>query len=67
MQEEGYSVALDGRVVTIWSAPNFCYRLRNAGAIMSVDVQNAQEFTPFEAVLDEERPLLQKGAVNYFF
>jgi serine/threonine-protein phosphatase 2A catalytic subunit len=34
---EGYMEAHDGNVVTIFSAPNYCYRCGNQAAIMEVD------------------------------
>lgn len=35
--EDGYSFFCDRRLVTIFSAPNYCGEFDNAGAMMSVD------------------------------
>ena len=34
MKEEGYEVEADGRVITIFSAPNYCDQMKNKGAII---------------------------------
>lgn len=34
---QGYTEAHDGQVVTVFSAPNYCYRCGNQAAIMEVD------------------------------
>lgn len=36
---EGYQWSQDNQVVTIFSAPNYCYRCGNQAAIMEVDDQ----------------------------
>ena len=36
---EGYNWSQDGNVVTIFSAPNYCYRCGNQAAIMEIDEQ----------------------------
>lgn len=38
--EEGYSTQHEGAVVTIFSAPNYCYRCGNKAAILQVDDMN---------------------------
>lgn len=37
MVEDGYEFFADRRLVTIFSAPNYCGEFDNAGAMMSVD------------------------------
>ena len=35
MKDEGYSEEHDGRVVTIFSAPNYCDQMKNKGAFIT--------------------------------
>ena len=37
IQPEGYTTMFDGALVSIWSAPNFCNRHGNKGAILEID------------------------------
>ena len=32
MKEEGYEIEADGRVITVFSAPNYCDQMNNKGA-----------------------------------
>ena len=42
--QEGYEWAHDKTVVTVFSAPNYCYRCGNQGAIMQVDEHVERDF-----------------------
>ena len=44
----------DEKLVTIWSAPNYCYRCGNVAAIIELDgsMNNTQKI--FDAALEEE-------------
>ncbi|KAG0440636.1 Serine/threonine-protein phosphatase PP2A catalytic subunit 3 [Dictyocoela muelleri] len=48
---EGYKKDFDGKVITIWSAPNYCYRMGNMGCILLID--NGLEFILIDKV-DEQ-------------
>jgi serine/threonine-protein phosphatase 2A catalytic subunit len=45
---QGYSWAHEKNVVTIFSAPNYCYRCGNQAAIMEVDEALRFNFLQFE-------------------
>ncbi|EGA63068.1 Pph3p [Saccharomyces cerevisiae FostersO] len=47
---EGYKEMFDGGLVTVWSAPNYCYRCGNVAAVLKIDDDLNREYTIFEAV-----------------
>lgn len=54
---EGYKFMFDEQLVTVWSAPNYCYRCGNIASILSLSEDMTQEFKTFDAVPDDERTL----------
>jgi len=51
VKEEGYEVAHDGRLVTVFSAPNYCDQMGNKGAFVRFNGDDmVPHFTTFEAV-----------------
>jgi len=46
---DGYIWSHDKQVVTIFSAPNYCYRVGNKAAIMEIDEYNKNVFIQFDA------------------
>ncbi|UYV63540.1 PPP4C [Cordylochernes scorpioides] len=46
---EGYKWHFNETVLTVWSAPNYCYRCGNVAAILELDEHLQREFTIFEA------------------
>lgn len=46
---EGYKWHFNQTVLTVWSAPNYCYRCGNVAAILELDDQLHRDFTIFEA------------------
>lgn len=46
---EGYKWHFNETVLTVWSAPNYCYRCGNVAAILELDDKLNKEFTIFEA------------------
>ena len=47
---QGYEYHFDKKLVTVWSAPNYCGRCNNIASIMKVDTNLTQDFTLFEEV-----------------
>jgi diadenosine tetraphosphatase ApaH/serine/threonine PP2A family protein phosphatase len=49
--QEGFQFWFQPRnLVTIWSAPNYCYRCNNVASIMKVTDKMAKEFCIFQSV-----------------
>ncbi|ORY60083.1 calcineurin-like phosphoesterase [Pseudomassariella vexata] len=66
---EGYKYHFpQNSVVTVWSAPNYCYRCGNVASIMTVDKNLDPKFSIFSAVPDDMRhvPAGRRGPSDYF-
>lgn len=50
MKEQGYEVSAGGRLITIFSAPNYCDTMGNQGAYITFDYRMEPKFTQFTAV-----------------
>uniref|UniRef100_A0A7S2Y1A2 Serine/threonine-protein phosphatase n=1 Tax=Fibrocapsa japonica TaxID=94617 RepID=A0A7S2Y1A2_9STRA len=64
---EGHRSMFSNALVTVWSAPNYCYRCGNVAAILELDEHLTQSFKIFEAAPPEMRGVPQKNpAPDYF-
>jgi len=64
---EGYKWMFKNQLVTVWSAPNYCYRCGNVASIMEFDEHLASNFKIFRAAPDDSRTKpMQKPAPEYF-
>ncbi|PQE28828.1 phosphatase 2A protein [Rutstroemia sp. NJR-2017a BBW] len=66
---EGYKYHFAQKsVVTVWSAPNYCYRCGNVASIMNVGEDLSPKFSIFSAVPEDQRavPAGRRGAGDYF-
>jgi len=64
---EGYKWHFNNSVLTVWSAPNYCYRCGNVAAILELDENQGKEFTIFEAAPQENRGApAKKPQPDYF-
>ncbi|PRP73190.1 serine/threonine-protein phosphatase 5 [Planoprotostelium fungivorum] len=50
VKEEGYLVEADGKLVTVFSAPNYCDSVGNKGALIRFDSQMNPKYVQFTAV-----------------
>jgi serine/threonine-protein phosphatase 6 catalytic subunit len=48
--QEGYIYWFNEQLVTLWSAPNYCYRMNNKAALLKIDSNGEKFYTIFEAV-----------------
>lgn len=57
----------NGSLVTVWSAPNYCYRCGNVASILSIDDELNRHYKVFEALNQEVAKLpAKKPLVDYF-
>jgi serine/threonine-protein phosphatase 6 catalytic subunit len=53
--QEGYKYMFDEQLVTVWSAPNYCYRCGNMASIMTVHEDGSRMFTVYDAAPENDR------------
>ena len=64
---EGYKWMFDKSLVTVWSAPNYCYRCGNVAAAMNIDTNGDISFQTYEsAPLGEGQLPARKPIAEYF-
>eukprot|EP01010_Urceolus_cornutus_P004846 NODE_799_length_1330_cov_590.150664_g606_i0.p1 GENE.NODE_799_length_1330_cov_590.150664_g606_i0~~NODE_799_length_1330_cov_590.150664_g606_i0.p1 ORF type:complete len:305 (+),score=49.33 NODE_799_length_1330_cov_590.150664_g606_i0:144-1058(+) len=64
---EGYKSMFTDTLVTVWSAPNYCYRCGNVAAILVLDENLNRSFKIFEATPRDQRGIpAKKPAPEYF-
>jgi len=65
--QEGYKYFFppDNLLITVWSAPNYCYRCGNIAAVMQVDTEHNRNFLTFEAV-DQNPAIMERATIPYF-
>ncbi len=64
---EGYKPMFNETLVTVWSAPNYCYRCGNVAAIMEVDDRLNKAFKIFEAAPQDVRGVPAKRTAPTYF
>lgn len=62
----GYKYMFNDKLVTIWSAPNYCYRCGNIASIMKFSSVHDRKPILFNAVPDDQRVIPDKAATPYF-
>jgi len=66
--QEGYKHLFDNKLVTVWSAPNYCYRCGNVAAILKLNEKLEEEYKIFNAVPENETNVPQNRGqpIQYF-
>jgi serine/threonine-protein phosphatase 4 catalytic subunit len=64
---DGYKCMFNDTLVTVWSAPNYCYRCGNVAAILSFDDKLGRSIEIFEAAPQDERGIPAKKPVPDYF
>ena len=64
---EGYKLMFDQTIVTVWSAPNYCYRCGNVASILKLDDALNQKYETFtEAAQESHGAPAKRPAPDYF-
>jgi len=64
---EGYKLMFDDSIVTVWSAPNYCYRCGNVAAILELDEHLDPKYKIFEAAPQpENKEVPRRPTPDYF-
>jgi len=53
-------------LVTVWSAPNYCYRCGNVASILALDENLNRDFKIFKEVPESSRVVPARTAPSYF-
>jgi len=65
--QEGYKYMFpEQNLVTVWSAPNYCYRCGNVASILALDGDLKRDFKIFSAVPDSDRVIPPRQTMPYF-
>jgi len=65
--QEGYKYWFkEKNLVTVWSAPNYCYRCGNVAAILTLDENLERKYDIFSAVSDSSKIVPYRTVVPYF-
>ena len=56
----------DKTLITVWSAPNYCYRCGNEASIVEFKSVSQREITNFRAVSEADRVVPSTSVTPYF-
>ncbi|XP_065180930.1 serine/threonine-protein phosphatase 6 catalytic subunit-like [Sycon ciliatum] len=63
---QGYRFMFDDKLITVWSAPNYCYRCGNVASILECETTTKYEPKVFRAVPASERRTPNRVVTPYF-
>ena len=64
--QEGYKYMFNEKLVTVWSAPNYCYRCGNVASILEFQTVDDRKPKLFDAVPDSQRVVPSRITTPYF-
>ena len=64
--QEGYLYWFNDQLVTVWSAPNYCYRMNNKAALLHLDENSNRHFIIFETVPESSQSKNYRTLMPYF-
>jgi len=65
VKDEGYEIEADGKLITIFSAPNYCDQMGNRGAFIKLGSDLKPNFTQFTAVPHPDiKPMAYAGSAS---
>lgn len=65
--QEGYQYWFPGdTLVTVWSAPNYCYRCGNIASILQLNENLERNFITFKEVPESAKSVAPKMVLPYF-
>jgi serine/threonine-protein phosphatase 6 catalytic subunit len=64
--QEGFKYMFDEKLITVWSAPNYCYRCQNVASILQIETDGTKTPKMFEAVPNEHRVFPAPTVTPYF-
>jgi len=66
--QEGYKYMFPMKnLITVWSAPNYCYRCGNVASILAFNENLDREVKIFKEVPESGRPEVAKSGIQYFY
>jgi len=66
--QEGYKYMFPMKnLITVWSAPNYCYRCGNVASILAFDENLDREVKIFKEVSESGRQEVAKAGIQYFY
>lgn len=59
--QEGYMKKFDGKFITVWSAPNYCYKFKNDACALELDENLEEKFNMFTWSKENEQERLDQA------
>lgn len=64
---EGHKLMFNQSLVTVWSAPNYCYRCGNVASVLTLDEDHNRSFKTFDAAPMDNRGILARKPIPEYF